>query len=456
MIDKTLSANEITAIAAEAYLYAYPMLLAYGFFHRQVMGPEAPEKQAFNRFTHFRTLSSPTLNNTIPWINTDTLYSAVWLDLRTEPMVVQVPAFEPHRFQDIQGCDWFTMALFTRGTRDVGNGARTYLIAGPDWSGGPPPGIDEVISSDGFIVKMFARIVVEGPGDETAIAALQDQYQLLPLSRFLGHAPPPPAPEPGWLVPAASGFRGPFFEQPSPDFIASFNFLMSLARVHPDETALFERFKRIGVVPGAAFGAAALTPVQVAAIQSGIDQSYQRIQRKLAHLDDPVNGWLYPLDLRGGRDILAGSDDAHLRRAAAARFAIWGPQAEEVVYMSAEVDAGGAPLDGARSAYQLRFDRAPPAKGFWSFTVYDAATRLLVAHPSGRYKLGDRDRDMVRSEGGALTLYLQNQEPDPALRANWLPVPERPFQVVARLYWPERELLDRTYQPPGFVATKPV
>lgn len=456
MIDETLSADEITAIAAEAYLYAYPMLVAYGFFHRQVMGPEAPEKQAFNRFTHFRTLSSPTLNNTIPWINTDTLYSAVWLDLRAEPMVLQVPAFEAHRFQDIQGCDWFTMALFTRGTRDVGNDARTYLLAGPDWNGAAPAGIDEVIASDGQIVKMFARIVVEHPGDEVAIAALQDQYRLEPLSGFLGEAPPPAPAEPAWLTPPAAGFQGPFFEQPTADFIASFNFLMSLARVHPDETALFQRYRRIGASPGATFDAAALSPDQVNAIQRGIDQSRARIQAKLAHLDDAVNGWLYPLDLRGGRDILTGSDDAYLRRAAAARFAIWGPQAEEVVYMSAEVDAEGAPLDGARSAYQLRFDRAPPARGFWSFTVYDAATRLLVAHPSGRYKLGDRDRDMVRGENGALTLYVQNREPEPALRANWLPVPERPFQVVARLYWPNPELLDRSYKPPGFVATEPV
>lgn len=456
MIDETLNADEIAAIAAEAYLYAYPMLVAYGFFHRQVMGPEAPEKQAFNRFTHFRTLSSPTLNNTIPWINTDTLYSAVWLDLRAEPMVLQVPAFEAHRFQDVQGCDWFTMALFTRGTRDVGNGARVYLLTGPDWRGDPPPGIDEVISSDGFIVKLFARIVVEGPGDEAAIAALQDQYRLSPLSAVLGRPAPPAPPEPDWPTPAPSGFRGPFFEQPSPDFIASFNFLMSLARVHPDEAALFQRFKRIGVAPGAAFDAAALSPDQAAALQRGIDQSRARILHKLAHLDDPVNGWLYPLDLRGGRDVLAGSDDAHLRRAAAARFAIWGPQAEEVIYMSAEVDADGQPLDGARSAYQLRFDRAPPAKGFWSFTVYDAATRLLVAHPSGRYKRGDRDRDMVRGENGALTLYLQHQPPTPEHEANWLPVPDRPFQVVARLYWPDPALLERRYRPPGFVATAPV
>jgi hypothetical protein len=28
-------------------------------------------------------------------------------------------------------------------------------------------------------------------------------------------------------------------------------------------------------------------------------------------------------------------------------------------------------------------------------------------------------------------------------------VPLRPFQVVARLYWPKQELLDKTYLPPG-------
>jgi hypothetical protein len=27
-------------------------------------------------------------------------------------------------------------------------------------------------------------------------------------------------------------------------------------------------------------------------------------------------------------------------------------------------------------------------------------------------------------------------------------VPQRPFQVVARLYWPHQDLLDKRYQPP--------
>ncbi len=455
-VDPTMSADEIAAIAEEAYVYAYPMLLAYAFFHRQILGPDAPEKQAVNRFTHFRTLSSPTLNNTIPWINTDTLYSAAWLDLRAEPMVLATPEFEPHRFQDIQANDWFTMAMATRGTRDRGNGAAVYMFAGPDWSGPLPPGVDEVIISDGWIVKLFARVVVEAPGDEAAIHHLQDSYKLQPLSACLGQSPAAPAPDAMFPAPKPEGFRDrAFFEQPTPDFIGTFNFLMTLARVHPDERGLFERFARIGVSPGARFDAATLSSRTTEAIQRGIDAGLAKIKTRLAHLDDPVNGWLYPLDLRGGRDILTGGFDAYLRRAVAARFAIWGPQAEECVYMSVEVDGAGDVLDGSKSAYQLRFAGEPPAKGFWSFTVYDAATRLLVPHPSGRYKRGDRDRDMARGADGSLTLYFQNAAPTGAPAANWLPVPAAPFQVVARLYWPEPELLDKSYSPPPLVAVQP-
>ncbi|MGB8364180.1 MAG: DUF1254 domain-containing protein [Rhizomicrobium sp.] len=455
MIDPDLKPDEAASIAEEAYLYAYPMLIGYGFFHRQILGPDAPEKQAVNRFTHFRTLSSPTLNNTIPWINTDTLYSAVWLDLRAQPIVLSTPELEPHRFHDVQANDWFTMALFTRGTRDRGNGAAVYMIAGPTWSGEPPTGVTEIIRADSWIVKLFARIVVEGPGDEVLIHVLQDSYRLEPLSDFLGRPAPPKAPSTPFLALAPNGYRGPFFEQPSPDFISTFNFLMTLARVHPDETNIFAHFARIGIAPGADFKASTLPPDLAKAIQRGIDAAGGRIRARLDHLDEPVNGWLYPLDLRGGRDILAGNTDAYLRRAVAAKFAIWGPQAEEVVYMSAEKDADGDRLDGNKSAYRLTFDRAPPAKGFWSVTVYDAATRLLVPHPSGRYKLGDRNRDMVRGENGSLTIHFQHDEPKHAPQANWLPIPKAPFQVVARLYWPEQELLDRRYLPPGLKPCAP-
>lgn len=448
-IDPALSQAEITAIAEAAYVYAFPMMIAYGFFHRQTMGPDTPEKQAIGRFTHFRTVSSPTLNNTIPWINTDTLYSAAWLDLGTEPVILTTPEFPAHRFQNVQAADWYTMNFYTRGTRDVGNGARTTLIAGPDWNGPLPAGIDEIVRTESRIIKLFTRVVIEAPGDEALIHALQDQYVLMPLSTWAGTPAPPDAPVIDFPAPPASGLRGRgFFEQPTPDFIATFNFLMTLATVHPNEAALFRTFARIGAVPGAAFDAADLTPAQTQAVQAGIDAGLARIEHRLAHLDPPTNGWVYPLDLRGDRARLTGSPEAYLARAVGARYAIWGPGAEEVVYMVADVDAEGEPLDGTDAAYEIRFDRAPPVTGFWSYTVYDAQTRLLVPHPSGRYKRGDRDRDINREAEGGFSLLLQNTPPPEGRLGDWLPVPRGRFQVVGRLYGPHAELLDKSYAPP--------
>jgi hypothetical protein len=74
---------------------------------------------------------------------------------------------------------------------------------------------------------------------------------------------------------------------------------------------------------------------------------------------------------------------------------------------------------------------------------------LLVEHPSGRYAVRDRDPGLARDADGGFTLRLQHREPPQGAGANWLPVPARPFQVVARLYWPHDELLDGRYRPPA-------
>lgn len=435
----------LRSIAEEAYIYAYPMLLGYGFFHAQIAGPQGAEAQAVNRLTHFRRLGSPDFNNHIPWINTDTPYSAAWLDLRAEPMVLDTPAFLPHRFQNIQLNDWYTHNIANKGTRSPGNSAARYLIAGPDWQGPLPRGIDEVLRSETWIVKLVSRIVLEGPDDYPNIHALQDRYRLQPLSAFLGTAPPPAAPAIDFPAPTAKGY----FELPSAAFIGYFNFLLRYCALHPSEAARFERFASIGIGAGLAFDAQRLAPEVRAAIDHGVADGHARIMDRLKQLSPPVNGWQYPLDLRGDRAAMAVDHASYLRRAVAARYAIWGPAKEEVVYMVAETDAGGEALDGGRHDYVLDLPHAPPARGFWSFTVYDAKTRLLVNHPSGRYKLGDRDAGMVRGVNGSLRLHLQHTSPGKQRESNWLPVPRQPFQIVARLYWPDPELLDGTYLPPG-------
>ena len=50
-------------------------------------------------------------------------------------------------------------------------------------------------------------------------------------------------------------------------------------------------------------------------------------------------------------------------------------------------------------------------------------------------------------------MYIQRDKPDTAEgRANWLPSPAGPLYLTIRIYWPEPEALDGTWQPPPVVA----
>jgi len=444
-----IAPSEACAIAEEAYVYAYPMLMGYGFFHAQAIDTRSKMHQGMNRLHHFRQLGGPAFLNIIPWINNDTPYSAGWLDLRAEPFVLSLPRFPAHRFQDVQLIDLYTHNFAFFGTRVNGNEATSILIAGPDWQGEPPAGVEHVARAETRLVKIVTRILLEHPDDAAAIHVLEDQYRLEPLSRFTGGSAPQAAAAIEFPVPTA-----PKLEARSAEFIRYLNFLLPLCSVPASEQALLTRFARIGIGAGVPFDPDRLDPPLREAIDAGVAAAYRKIVAKAARLDDRANGWEMPLDLRGNRERMAGDAAGLLRRAAAALYAIWGVDAEEGLYMVADVDANGDVLDGGRHRYEIRFDGPPPVHAFWSFTVYDAKTRLLVEHPSGRYAVRDRDPGLQRDEGGSLTLILQHASPGKAREANWLPVPRQPFQVVARLYWPKQELLARTYLPPGIIVVE--
>ncbi len=436
--------DEACDIAREAYRYAYPMLMAYGLFHAQAFDTTSSMHQGLNRLHHFRQLGGPRFLNSIPWINNDTPYGAGWLDLRAEPFVLRLPAFPPARFHNVQLIDLFTHNFAFFGSRLSGNAATTILIAGPDWHGVPPPGIEHVARAETRFAKLVTRILLESGEEAADVAALEDGYRLERLSAWAGT--PRPGDAPALAFPPLATLH---FNDRSAGFIAPFNFLLGLCELPASEAPMFERFARIGIAPRAAFDAGALPAPLRDAIDTGAQQAHADIAAKAARLGERINGWEMPLDLRGNRARMASDAAALLKRAAAAMYAIWGIDAEEGLYMVVDNDAEGMPLDGGRAGYTLHFDPPPPAHAFWSITVYDAKTRLLVAHPSGRFAVRDRDPGLQLGTNGSLTLTLQHDAPDAVPAANWLPVPRQPFQLVARLYWPRPELLVGRWQPPA-------
>ena len=60
--------------------------------------------------------------------NSDTPYSFVWVDLRTEPTVLFVPAVDSKRYYSVMLCDGNTYNYDYIGTRATGSEAGDYMV----------------------------------------------------------------------------------------------------------------------------------------------------------------------------------------------------------------------------------------------------------------------------------------------------------------------------------------
>ena len=77
---------------------------------------------------------------------------------------------------------------------------------------------------------------------------------------------------------------------------------------------------------------------------------------------------------------------------------------------------------------------------FWSVTMYDGKTQLLIENPINRYLINSPMLPgMKKNADGSLTLYIQNKSPGADKEANWLPAPDGPIYLVMRLYWPKTD-----------------
>jgi hypothetical protein len=172
-----------------------------------------------------------------------------------------------------------------------------------------------------------------------------------------------------------------------------------------------------------------------------------------------INGWKVG-SLFGDSAFYKGD---WLMRAAAAKGGIYGNDAVEAMYPMTRTDATGEALDGNKHNYTLTFPagQLPPVNAFWSVTMYDGKTQLLVENPIGRYLINSPMLpEMKKNADGSLTLYIQKDSPGKEMEANWLPAPNGGIYLVMRLYWPKTaapSILpagNGSWSPPAIVQAK--
>ncbi|WP_216909326.1 DUF1254 domain-containing protein [Synechococcus sp. CCY 0621] len=439
-----LAPAQVRAIAKEAYVYGYPMVdnlrVQYAYFTDQ-SSPEykAPYNQLFNIPRVFtpddRAIQTP---------NSDTPYSWIGLDLRTEPIVFTVPAIPKERYWSLQLIDLHTHNFAYLGTRTTGNGGGSYMVAGPSWKGETPKGITKVINSETSIASAQFRTQLFRPDDLENVKKIQSQYVVQPLSAFLGQSAPVKAPAIPFPKPLSAAEQ-----KSSLEFFNSLNFGLQFAPVHPSETALRARFARINVGTGRKVDVNSLSPEIRGAMEQGIADAWAENE---ATKQQVVAGKLASGDLFGTRDYLKNN---YTYRMLAAVLGIYGNSKQEAMYPAYYVDANGKPLSGD-SRYTLRFapGQEPPVDAFWSLTMYDEPNKWLVANPLSRYLLNSAMlAQFKRDSDGGLTFYVQNTSPGMDKEANWLPAPKGPFSVIMRLYIPKADALDGKWVAPALQRT---
>ena len=218
------------------------------------------------------------------------------------------------------------------------------------------------------------------------------------------------------------------------------------------ETALRAEFATIGVEAGKPFNFTKLAPGLAGEVVQGIKSGMAKIEQKSVTLGTSVNGWRSGLN-SGSRAYYKGD---WLLRAGVALAGIYANDAAEALYPVTHTDSTGGPLDGSTGKYTVTFPagQLPPVNAFWSLTMYDGKTQLLVDNPINRYLLNSPMLPgFTKNADGSLTLYIQKDSPGSGKEANWLPAPNGTFYMLLRLYWPKQDALDGRWKAPGVEKT---
>jgi hypothetical protein len=430
--------EEAEALGKQAYDYGFPLLEILRVRREQtsVECPDLRGNSPVNSFSHAGGFAGPA-DTTVVAPNTDTLYSIAHLDLKKGPVVIGHPDMG-ERYFSFALLDAYSNIIAIPGLRENGPDASRYAIR---WRGSDkkPPKGTEVIRSASRRVWVIGRTLATDAADQAKAQKLMARYRLiLPNGRERTF---PDGCEPG----APSVFPTP---TDGPGFVAALN--KALAKNPPPkrDAPLLDELEPLGVGPGLDPEEEGLEPAVLAALYDGVAEEAAalpvaaRVQSYTQSL--ATGGWLLPQGNIGDY----GTDYAF--RAVIAVVGLGANTPDEAIYPTALADSSGALFDGSED-YRLVFPpgEAPPAKYFWSLTMYDAAG-YLVDNPINRYSLGPSHPPLLEQPDGSIVIAIQRTDPADS-GVNWLPSPPGGFRLSLRLYGPSKAALAGDWRPPGVV-----
>jgi hypothetical protein len=378
--------------------------------------------------------------------NPDVIYLMPFFNTRDlGPMVLEIP---PADDGVINGTvmDAWQVPLEDVGPAgvDKGKGGK-YLILPPNHSAPIPDGFIALPSPNYQGYALLRSILKSGSDADIAKAvAYGKRINVYPLAQA---ANPPPT----TFVDAIDVV----FDSTIPYDLRFFLSLDRVVQIEPwlqRDKIMIEMLKSIGIEKGKPFNPDAQTQ---AILNSAAREARALLEIRYEGMFKPyfdISRWALPAmpdylkaSSNGFSDPTAYPVDG---RGLAFTFAFFTPKhlGQGQSYLMTLKDKDGQNLDGGKS-YRLAVPANAPVSQYWSATVYDRATHGLIRDMvrSGR---GSQSPGLQKNADGSVDIYFGPQAPADK-EANWVPTNSSgQFEVLFRLYGPEKPFADKTWKLP--------
>jgi hypothetical protein len=381
--------------------------------------------------------------------NNDTLYVSALLDLRKDPVILEMPAFDSDYVSlMVTGYDHYVNVPMATRLDDFKKPEKMlfYTKRTEGYKGEPVEGVDRIFEATGDFISAVLRIMPHA-GDEKRferIAGQMEQVKVITLSKFRGGEAKP-----------IDDIEFPDVGKRDADIFGNnllevMQFVFNHTTFDPKDEldqALLAAYEPLGVVPGQPFDPAKVAKIDSAKVRGISERIFAEEMAKTTDQEFHEEKELFgkfkpkgelPLELLLFQSIVGPI----------------GLPAVEAVYPSV-VTTDGTQMN-AQKDYVIRMtaDELPPTDVFWSLTLYDTQNGFFIPNDRKKYSVGE-NAGMKLDESGGIEVYVAAEKPEGVPEENWLPInrKDEDMDIILRIYEPDMEKM-KTWKAPKAEVVK--
>jgi hypothetical protein len=369
--------------------------------------------------------------------NNDTLYGAAMLDLRDEPVILTLPAFDSEYVSLMAtGYDHYVNIPLSTLHGDF-SAPITVMFYSARTGGVPaqlPVGVDQRFEMTGDFVSAVLRVMPHA-NEPTRLKGIQTAMQSVSVKTLAEYQ--------GGKAKTTDVQFPPYGETDTAVYADNFAEVMQFVVNHTtfdpemeDDVRVLAALAEVGIVLGqeqVAEGEYRIDKQQLARLAAEFARSQQQIMLS----DDP--------EARTVHTLLMFQPKGQTQLETVQLVSVVGPigqPVQEAAYMPVMV-TDGEPMN-AQYDYVLSMtqEQLPPVLAFWSITLYDLENGFFIPNPHRKYSVGENAGYQLNAEGG-IDIYISAEKPEGVPAANWLPINrgDQPLDLMMRLYNPDLAVL---------------